>query len=163
MIKNSIRTVPARAAGYVLAVLTVGLMTGVLLSTPAMAQHKANESDLEVPTNDMEVVELGRAKYAQRCSFCHGGDGHGGKGPCLSCGKFAYVGNTNAEIYSVIAAGLPNRSLGGTMGAFGTTMSAQEILAVLTFLRWEEKRRIAAGEIPDPANDESNQLLVFPE
>ncbi len=163
MLENLIKTAVARAAGYVLAVLTVGLMTGVLLSTPAMAQHKANESDLEVPTNDMKVVEFGRAKYAQRCSFCHGGDGHGGKGPCLSCGKFAYVGNTNAEIYGVIAGGLPNRSLGGTMGAFGTTMTAEEILAVLTFMRWEEKRRIAAGEIPDPAKDESNQQLVFPE
>ncbi len=163
MLENLIKTAVARAAGYALAVLTVGLMTGVLLSTPAMAQHKANESDLEVPTNDMKVVEFGRAKYAQRCSFCHGGDGHGGKGPCLSCGKFAYVGNTNAEIYGVIAGGLPNRSLGGTMGAFGTTMTAEEILAVLTFMRWEEKRRIAAGEIPDPAKDESNQQLVFPE
>jgi len=163
MLENLIKTAVARAAGYALAVLTVGLMTGVLLSTPAMAQHKANESDLEVPTNDMKVVEFGRAKYAQRCSFCHGGDGHGGKGPCLSCGKFSYVGNTNAEIYGVIAGGLPNRSLGGTMGAFGTTMTAEEILAVLTFMRWEEKRRIAAGEIPDPAKDESNQQLVFPE
>lgn len=163
MLLNWINRARARATVFVLAAMTVGATMGLLLGTPAMAQHKANESDLEVPTNDMKVVEFGRAKYAQRCSFCHGGDGHGGKGPCLSCGKFAYVGNTNAEIYGVIAGGLPNRSLGGTMGAFGTTMTAEEILAVLTFMRWEEKRRIAAGEIPDPAKDESNQLLVFPE
>lgn len=163
MLINSTKAVLARVAGYALAVTTVAVMTSVLLASPAMAQHKANESDMEVPTNDMEIVEFGRAKYAQRCSFCHGGDGHGGKGPCLSCGKFAYVGNTNAEIYGVIAGGLPNRSLGGTMGAFGTTMTADEILAVLTFLRWEEKRRIADGEIPDPAKDTSNQQLVFPE
>jgi mono/diheme cytochrome c family protein len=110
----------------------------------------------------MEVVTKGKGKYAQRCAFCHGGDGHGGKGPCLSCGKFAYVGNTNADIYATIAGGLPNRSLGGTMGAFGTTMTAEEILSVLTFLRWEERRRIAAGEIPDPAKDKSNEQVVFP-
>ena len=36
------------------------------------------------------------------------------------------------------------------MGAFGTTMSQEEILSVVTFMRSEEKRRIAAGEIPDP-------------
>ena len=36
------------------------------------------------------------------------------------------------------------------MGAFGTTMSYEEILSVVTFMRFEEKRRIAAGEIPDP-------------
>lgn len=163
MLIKSTKAVLACVAGYALAVTTVAVMTSVLFASPAMAQHKANESDLEVPTNDMEVVEFGRAKYAQRCSFCHGGDGHGGKGPCLSCGKFAYVGNTNAEVYAVIAGGLQNRALGGTMGAFGTTMTAEEILAVLTFLRWEEKRRIAAGEIPDPAEDKSNQQLVFPE
>ena len=104
----------------------------------------------KLPTNDLKVVELGREKYAQRCAFCHGGGGKGGKGPCLSCGKFSYTGNTNAEIYATIAGGINNRSLGGTMGAFGTTMSQEEILSVITFLRWEEKRRIAAGEIPDP-------------
>jgi mono/diheme cytochrome c family protein len=108
---------------------------------------------MEVPTNDATVVEAGKAKYAQRCSFCHGGDGHGGKGPCLSCGKFRYSGNSNSEIYSTIATGISNRSLGGTMGAFGTTMSAEEIISVVTFLRWEEKRRMAAGEIPDPSKE----------
>ena len=40
------------------------------------------------------------------------------------------------------------------MGAFGTTMSAEEIVAVLTYMRAEEKRRIAEGEIPDPYKQE---------
>ena len=129
-------------------VVVIGLSLGV--AQRAAAQYKANENDLEVPTNDLKVVEEGKAKYAQRCSFCHGGDGHGGKGPCLTCGKFRYTGNTNAEIYATIAGGISNRALGGTMGAFGTTMSQDEIISVVTFLRWEEVRRISAGEIPDP-------------
>lgn len=129
-------------------IVVIGLSVGVVQR--AGAQYKANEKDLEVPTNDLKVVEEGRAKYAQRCSFCHGGDGHGGKGPCLTCGKFRYTGNSNAEIFATIATGVSNRSLGGTMGAFGTTMSAEEILSVVTFLRYEEVRRISAGEIPDP-------------
>ena len=162
MLMKRFKTVCARAFAFALAIVTVGTVTSMLLASPAMAQHKMNESDLEVPTNDMAVVEMGKGKYAQRCAFCHGGDGHGGKGPCLSCGKFAYIGNTNAEIYATIAGGLPNRSLGGTMGAFGTTMTAEEILAVLTFLRWEEMRRIAAGEIPDPTKDKSNEQVDFP-
>jgi mono/diheme cytochrome c family protein len=85
-------------------VAAAALAIGALLPMPAAAQHKANDNDLEVPTNDMKVVDAGRAKYAQRCSFCHGGDGHGGKGPCLSCGSFKYTGNTNGEIYATIAA-----------------------------------------------------------
>jgi mono/diheme cytochrome c family protein len=137
------------------------MLFAVVLSQPAFAQHKAKPDDMELPTNDMKVVEAGKAKYAQRCSFCHGGDGHGGKGPCLSCGSFKYTGNTNSEIYATIAAGVP-KSLGGTMGAFGTTMSMEEIVSVITFLRWEENRRVAAGEIPDPKKSKGDELPVFP-
>lgn len=162
MLINSLKALLKRTAAIAVAVVAVGAMTGMLFTQPAMAQHKANESDMEVPTNDMEVVTFGKEKYSSRCSFCHGSAGHGGKGPCLSCGKFSYIGNTNLEIYSTIAGGLPNRSLGGTMGAFGTTMTGEEMMAVLTFLRWEEKRRIAAGEIIDPAKDKSNEQVVFP-
>ena len=131
------------------------------LAVPAAAQHKSNADDMEVPTNDMKVVETGKAWYARRCSFCHGSDGHGGKGPCLSCGVFKYTGNTNSGIYMTIAVGVP-KNLGGTMGAFGTTMNQDEILSVLTFLRWEEKRRIDTGEIPDPYKNKNEDAMVFP-
>ncbi len=131
------------------------------VSLPAAAQHKANENDMEVPTNDMKVVEAGQAWFARRCSFCHGTGGHGAKGPCLSCGVFKYSGNTNSDIYVIIAAGVP-KSIGGTMGAFGTTMNQDEILSVITYLRWEEKRRIDAGEIPDPYKNKNEEPMVFP-
>lgn len=136
------------APAFLAAVLGLGLTTFAV--APAAAQHKMDADDMELPIDDPKVVELGKEKYAQRCSFCHGGGGKGGKGPCLSCGKFTYSGNRNANIYAVIAGGINNRSLGGTMGAFGTTMSMEEITAVLTFLRFEERRRIAAGEIAPP-------------
>jgi mono/diheme cytochrome c family protein len=134
------------------ALIALGLGVGLsgLLAQPAAAQHKMNESDMELPIDDAAVVDLGREKYAQRCSFCHGGGGKGGKGPCLTCGRFPYSGNTNTGISTTIAVGVTNRSMGGTMGAFGTTLSAVEITAVLTFLRSEERRRIASGEIDDP-------------
>ena len=131
------------------------------VALPAAAQHKANENDMEVPTNDMKIVETGNAWFARRCSFCHGSGGHGAKGPCLSCGVFKYTGNTNSDIYVTIATGVP-KTLGGTMGAFGTTMNQDEILSVITFLRWEEKRRIAAGEIPDPYKNKNEEPMVFP-
>ena len=131
------------------------------VALPVAAQHKANSDDMEVPTNDLKVVETGKAWFARRCSFCHGSDGHGAKGPCLSCGVFKYTGNTNSDIYVTIAAGVP-KNLGGTMGAFGTTMSQEEILSVITFLRWEEKRRIDANEIPDPYKNKHEEPMVFP-
>ena len=131
------------------------------VALPAAAQHKANESDMEVPTNDMKIVEAGQAWYGRRCSFCHGTGGHGAKGPCLSCGIFKYSGNTNSDIYVIIATGVP-KTLGGTMGAFGTTMNQDEILSVITYLRWEEKRRIDAGEIPNPYANKNDEPMVFP-
>ena len=140
-----------------IAVLAAAL--GVAL--PAAAQHKSNADDMEVPTNDLKVVETGKAWFARRCSFCHGSDGHGAKGPCLSCGVFKYTGNTNSSIYVTIATGVP-KNLGGTMGAFGTTMNQDEILSVITFLRWEEDRRIKAGEIPDPYKNKDDGPMVFP-
>ena len=133
-----------------LALLALSVGANAFLVTSASAQHKMDADDLELPTNDMKVVEEGKELYSRRCSFCHGGGGKGGKGPCLTCGKFTYSGNRNIAIYTTIASGISNRSLGGTMGAFGTTMSMEEIVAVLTWIRHEEKRRIAAGEIPDP-------------
>ena len=150
-----------KACAFAAVAAALGIGSALMAPQPALAQHKANANDMEVPTNDAKIVEAGRAKYAQRCSFCHGGDGHGGKGPCLSCGSFKYTGNTNAEIYATIAAGVP-KNLGGTMGAFGTTMTMEEILSVITFLRWEEKRRIETGEIPDPNKNRGDDLPVFP-
>jgi mono/diheme cytochrome c family protein len=140
----------SRALLPAIALLALGLGLNLALVQPASAQHKMNENDMELAIDDPKVVELGREKYAQRCAFCHGGGAKGGKGPCLACGRFRYTGNTNAEIYALIAGGISNRSLGGTMGAFGTTMSMEEIQAVVTYMRFEERRRIAAGEIDDP-------------
>lgn len=141
------------------AIAVVATALGVAL--PAAAQHKANENDMEVPTDDMKVVEVGKAWFGRRCAFCHGTGGHGAKGPCLSCGVFKYTGNTNSDIYVTIAVGVP-KNLGGTMGAFGTTMNQDEILSVITFMRWEEKRRIEAGEIPDPYKSKNDEPMVFP-
>jgi mono/diheme cytochrome c family protein len=139
-----------RTAIWALAALALGIGVSLPLADSAHAQHKMTPDDMELAVDDPKVVDFGREKYAQRCSFCHGGGGKGGKGPCLTCGRFRYTGNTNTEIYALIAGGISNRSLGGTMGAFGTTMSMEEIQAVVTFMRYEERRRIKEGEIEDP-------------
>lgn len=160
MLKN-LKANIAKSLALAAVALIVSMGASFVVSSPALAQHKMSPTDLEVPTNNMEIVKEGRGMYAQRCSFCHGGDGHGGKGPCLTCGKFHYSGNTNTEIYTTIAVGIPTNR-GGTMGAFGTSMTQEQIFSVLTFLRWEEARRIKEGEIPDPYAVKGDDLPVFP-
>ncbi len=152
MLRSALPRFSALLVGALMA-LAFGLGATAFLAKSAHAGQKMNENDMELPVDDPKVVEFGREKFAQRCSFCHGGGGKGGKGPCLTCGRFPYSGNTNTGIYTTIAVGITNRSMGGTMGAFGTTMSMEEIVAVMTYLRAEEARRIKSGEIPDPYKD----------
>lgn len=161
MMPKNLKAILAKTLTLAAAAFLISMSASFMAASPALAQHKMNPTDLEVPTNNMEIVKEGRGMFAQRCSFCHGGDGHGGKGPCLTCGTFHYSGNTNTEIYTTIAVGIP-KSRGGTMGAFGTSMTQEQIFAVLTFLRWEEARRIKDGEIPDPYNKKGDELPVFP-
>tara|TARA_Y100001937_G_C7118976_1_gene331597 strand:- start:994 stop:1440 length:447 start_codon:yes stop_codon:yes gene_type:complete len=134
-------------------VISLFLSTSVFAGTG----HKMVEGDLELPIDDVKVVQEGRDWYAQRCAFCHGGGGKGGKGPCLTCGKFSYSGNTNTDIFTTISVGIP-RNRGGSMGAFGTSMTPDTIIAVVTFLRAEETRRIKEGEIEDPYKFKQEKL-----
>ena len=116
--------------------------------------HTMNENDLGLEIEKDCMVQNGYEWYSRRCAFCHGGGGKGGKGPCLTCGKFAYSANTNVAIMTTISVGITNKSLGGQMGAFGTTISGMDIVSIVAWMRAEEARRIAAGEIKDPYSDE---------
>ena len=64
-------------------------------------------------------------------------------------------------IFTTISVGITNKSLGGTMGAFGTTIDGMDIVAIVTYLRNEERRRIESGEIKDPYVVQ--EQMVFPE
>mgnify|MGYP001329121363 CR=1 FL=1 len=143
---------------------TIGILVmvlGIVMVSSSFAGHKMHDADLELDVDNAEVVKQGKYWFARRCAFCHGGGGIGGKGPCLTCGKFAYSANTNVDIMTTISIGIPlNR--GGSMGAFGTTMPAEAIIAVVTFMRSEEARRIKSGEIEDPYAHKE-EAMVFPE
>ena len=121
--------------------------------------HRMNENDLSLPVGDSEIVAEGERWFAIKCSACHGGGGRGGKAPCLTCGKFQHSGNTNMGIYTTIAAGLP-QGRGGKMGAFGTSMSGEAILSVVTYLRAEELRRVASGEIEQTTMEEPVEFPI---
>ncbi|MDA1331217.1 MAG: c-type cytochrome [Proteobacteria bacterium] len=123
--------------------------------------HQSNSADLALEIEKDCLFKNGREWYDRRCSFCHGGQGKGGKGPCLTCGKFSYSANSNMAILTTISVGITNKSLGGAMGAFGTTISGMDILSIVTYLRAEEIRRIASKEIKDPYIKE--EVMVFPE
>jgi hypothetical protein len=140
---------------------TAVFATSMVVALPAVAQHKANANDMEVPTNDMKVVETGKAWFARRCSFCHGSDGHGAKGPCLSCGVFKYTGNTNSDIYVTIAGRCPQESRWHD-GRIRHDDEPGGDSQRDHFPALEEKRRIDANEIPDPYKNKNDEPMVFP-
>jgi len=109
----------------------------------ALAQDDGRlANDMPVPVNDPTAVEAGRERFGERCVFCHGGGGKGAKGPCLTCGRFRNGGKAS-QIYGTIADGV----WGTQMGAFGNSLSREEILNIIAYLRVHTEQRRQAGEI----------------
>jgi mono/diheme cytochrome c family protein len=133
----------AAALAAALALALAVEMPGVPVSVAQADDRLAD--DIPLPLDDPEAIENGKARYGDRCAFCHGSAGRGGKGPSLTNGKFKRGGKAS-NLYANIAVGVP----GTQMGAFGTTLSQEEILNIIAYLRTEMYKRIESGEIPDP-------------
>ena len=121
-----------------------GLLGAALPSGTAWAADDDEErlaNDMPIPVDDAAAIARGKERFGERCGFCHGGGGKGGKGPCLICGHFKR-GGKSSNIYVNIAAGVP----GTAMGAFGTTLSQEEILSVIAFLRDGTKKHQAEAQ-----------------
>ena len=91
-------------------------------------------SGQEVESNpfrgDAKAADLGKASFRLRCSACHGIRADGGRGPALNRGEFA-AGDTDLELYRVIAQGVP----GSEMPGFAQRNSEASIWRIVTFLR----------------------------
>ena len=125
----------------------VGALLCALTLAGAPAALAADEElcvdDLENEyEGDAEAVAYGARRFGQRCAFCHGGGGLGAKGPSLIQGKFKR-GGCNEDIVENIASGIP----GTQMGAFGQSLDFDEILKIVAYMRDEEAKLRAAGEI----------------
>jgi mono/diheme cytochrome c family protein len=129
-----------------MAALTWG--SGGLAPFVPSAAH-ADEEDMVNPfEGDAAGIADGEARFAERCAFCHGGRGRGGKGPPLTTNKWKRGSKKNSVLYLNIAAGVPSTQ----MGSFGTSLSQDEILKIMAFLRNEYKARVNRGEI-EPAEN----------
>jgi mono/diheme cytochrome c family protein len=133
--------------GGIISCLAVAFALGVATQTnsPALAQMGDRlANDIELPLDNPAAVDAGRERFAALCALCHGAKGRGGgKGaPCLTCGRFRHGGKAS-ELYAHIFGGVP----GTLMGAFANTLSEQEILNVIAFLRVHTAERKASGEL----------------
>ncbi|MBX9964280.1 MAG: c-type cytochrome [Burkholderiales bacterium] len=127
----------------------VGLAAGMIavgLGGAALGLHAAEEgaeavNDIALPTDEASIA-LGKTRFGEKCGgFCHGSGGKGGRAPCLICGKFKRGGKD-----SQIAANITNGVEGTAMGAFGGVLSKEEVLAVVAYLRGEQKKKEAESQ-----------------
>ena len=118
--------------------LAAAAALGVAVGDTQVYAEEYAWNDMPVPYDNPEAVEQGRSRFAERCTFCHGGGGRGAKGPCMICGKFKR-GGLNSQIYTNIAAGV----LGTQMGAFGTTLQQEEILNIVAYMRSQQLKKEA--------------------
>lgn len=122
------------------------VMIAVGLGGAALGLHAAEEgaeavNDIALPTDDAAIA-LGKTRFGEKCGgFCHGSGGKGGRAPCLICGKFKRGGKD-----SQIAANITNGVEGTAMGAFGGVLSKEEVLAVVAYLRSEQKKKEAESQ-----------------
>ena len=73
--------------------------------------------------------------------MARGAGGKGARAPCLICGKFNH-GEIDDAIARNISEGIPNTA----MGAFGDKLNAEEVKAVVVFLRAQQKKKAEAEQ-----------------
>ncbi len=133
----------SRWIGSLLAGLTIAL---TFAASPALAEQDRHgmENDMPIPTEEA-ALENGKDRYQARCSYCHRPDGRGGSsGVCLACQKYKH-GSRSSQIYATIAAGKPYTK----MGAFASTLSSEEILNIVAYIRALQEWKLkddAAGD-----------------
>lgn len=83
------------------------------------------------PATAAAAPSAGQAVYTAECAKCHGARGQGGLGPQLAGGRMAERYPDAADQVAVVARGR------GGMPAFGNSLSAEQIAAVVAYTRTE--------------------------
>ncbi|HYM12213.1 MAG TPA: c-type cytochrome [Bryobacterales bacterium] len=93
------------------------LLAAALCAAPAFAQPAPSDA------------AAGAGTYRVYCSECHGREGHGGRGPDLTSGRWTH-GSTDADIARVIAKGVPGTGMPAWGGDFDDTAVRQLVAFV---------------------------------
>ncbi len=123
------------------AAVLLALMAALPAGAPAFGPGDGGSGG-EAYIGQAEAERAGEELFGRNCQQCHNTRGHGGKCPQLVRGAWGPAGaNSDRFMFETISNGRPNTQ----MGAFGKSLSAQEIWQIVAFLRAEAKR-VAAAE-----------------
>ncbi len=98
-------------------------------------------------------VAAGKARFRIYCSECHGREGHGGRGPDLTSGRWTH-GGSDADIARTIAKGVS----GTAMQGYGEDFEENDIKQLVAFIR---SLAAGAGAIQITGNPERGRALFW--
>ena len=93
---------------------------------------EADEATLARYAEDPSMAEAGAANYAAVCAACHGDAGQGLIGPNLT-DEYWIHGGTNADIYRILAVGVPEKGMPGWEGSLSPEERAQLVALIRSF------------------------------
>ncbi len=116
-----------RANQFACTLLCIALLAGP--SAVASAQDNEESSEM-IPLDDPKLVEAGRRRFNQACTYCHGKEGAGGK-------TKSFKGRTDLDaktVFSVIANG---RKRGANiMPPWKNSLSDEQIRELVAYILW---------------------------
>jgi len=110
--------------------------------------------DLLLPAQGQRPVPRGNAIFDSTCAGCHGLDAHGGQAPNIGPGS-RVQSLTDDQLRRILHDGLP-----GGMPAFGSSLSASELDAVIEYLR-QLQQPTAANAPPEVSGEPGRGRDLF--
>ena len=98
--------------------------------TDVQAEEPKPAKEFTAEAEEKAAMAEGQALYRGLCSGCHGGMGHGGKGPNLTDDRWLH-GNKDEDLTRVIKNGVP----GTTMKKLGESLKDDQIASIIRYVR----------------------------
>jgi cytochrome c oxidase cbb3-type subunit 3 len=121
-----------------------------VLAAAACAAQNARTNPL---AQDKNAAEGGRTLFRIMCSPCHGIKAEGGRGPDLSLGVFRN-GNTDGDLYEVIANGVPGTEM---PGYGGPRLPEEDVWRLVSYVRSVARR----AETNVPGNRQAGEKIFW--
>jgi menaquinol-cytochrome c reductase cytochrome b/c subunit len=154
-----------------IAFMSIVVIGMVALTIRAVVTTPPQEEEAPIASTITEQIVLGQDLYSVECVECHGAEGEGGEivGVEGLEGVIVKAINSQDEMYtrtdetlfSIIDYGQPELGMPPSGRAYGGELSPDEIMAIVTFMRytWDDRAEIpaeavAASALPTLAADE---------
>ena len=124
---------------------TVAGVVAWLIAYGGISPQERARREIEKPIGPLPTGEpppiaaAGRVIYERNCMSCHGSRLSGGIAPSLRARRYDSSRWTDQDLANVIYAG------SGSMPAFKNTLSGGEIVAVVSYIRWEQGLPLPEG------------------